>query len=390
MSFVRERYVSLLEGRLSSFEVGVADGVRHDLECKNIYVYGAGNVGGVIASILTSAGYDIAGFFDRSALENQSLLNLPVMKISDDSIPLIERSRCLVIVSIMLDDAGLTSVISALRSQGFGQVRSYHSICALMMSGNLASDSASSYALYGTNTRRFSEARQRLLEVAGLWEDEQSRETYFRFVEVLLSSSPSLYAPPVPGYQYFPDNIPFSKGYQRFIDGGAFTGDTAKVLLELKGVIEAAAFFEPEPSSYLELVKAVEQERVAREQLLIPCGLWSRTTSMSFRAGASSASCFSPEGDVFVQCVSLDQAIPDFSPTFLKMDIEGAECDALAGAERMIRSCRPDLAISAYHRFDHMWEIPLMIRELCSDYSLYLRSHGENGLEAIVYATIES
>jgi hypothetical protein len=109
---------------------------------------------------------------------------------------------------------------------------------------------------------------------------------------------------------------------------------------------------------------------------------------LRFRSGTQSTSGISDSGDDFVQCVALDDAIPDFNPTFVKMDIEGAEYEAILGGRAIIQRCSPDLAISVYHRIEHMWEIPLLIKNMVPDYSFYLRSHGNLGIETIMYATL--
>jgi len=62
-----------------------------------------------------------------------------------------------------------------------------------------------------------------------------------------------------------------------------------------------------------------------------------------------------------IQCVALDDTLIGWHPTYIKMDIEGAEYDALLGAERLIRSYKPVLAICVYHRPQDIWEIPQLI-----------------------------
>lgn len=53
---------------------------------------------------------------------------------------------------------------------------------------------------------------------------------------------------------------------------------------------------------------------------------------------------------------------------FLKMDIEGGERDALAGAAETVRKHRPRLSITTYHRTDDWRYLPDVIRGYVKDY----------------------
>ena len=72
--------------------------------------------------------------------------------------------------------------------------------------------------------------------------------------------------------------------------------------------------------------------------------------------------------------------------TYVKMDIEGAELDALHGMEKMIKSDKPKLAISIYHKPEDLWEIPLYIYKLVPEYKFILRHHHHRIHETILYA----
>ena len=61
---------------------------------------------------------------------------------------------------------------------------------------------------------------------------------------------------------------------------------------------------------------------------------------------------------------------------YIKMDIEGAEKDALKGCARHIREEHPKLLISVYHNNEDIWRIPRMIHEMDDSYRFYLRSNG--------------
>lgn len=75
-------------------------------------------------------------------------------------------------------------------------------------------------------------------------------------------------------------------------------------------------------------------------------------------------------------------------PTFIKMDIEGAEYNALLGAKETIRKNKPKLAISVYHLKDDMWKIPLLIHEIEPHYKFYCKKNAPIS-EFILYAICE-
>lgn len=71
---------------------------------------------------------------------------------------------------------------------------------------------------------------------------------------------------------------------------------------------------------------------------------------------------------------------------FMKMDIEGAEMDAIDGAVKIIREFKPRLAISVYHKPEDLWEIPIKLKSLNPGYELYFGRHSPVIWESVIYA----
>jgi hypothetical protein len=71
--------------------------------------------------------------------------------------------------------------------------------------------------------------------------------------------------------------------------------------------------------------------------------------------------------------------------TFIKMDIEGSECNALAGAHETICRCHPRLAVAVYHHAGDLWRIPQLVLATRDDYSLYLRHYTEGVVETVMF-----
>jgi len=72
--------------------------------------------------------------------------------------------------------------------------------------------------------------------------------------------------------------------------------------------------------------------------------------------------------------------------TFIKMDIEGAELNALKGAEDTIKNNAPKLAICIYHQLNDFWEIPMYLKRIMPEYSFYVRHHQFDIGGTVLYA----
>ena len=85
----------------------------------------------------------------------------------------------------------------------------------------------------------------------------------------------------------------------------------------------------------------------------------------------------------------LDNIIPpEEKVTYIKMDIEGAETKAILGAKRIIQGNKPRLAICLYHNPEDYFNIPLMLKDLVSEYKFYLRHHRKDWFDTVLYATL--
>ena len=72
--------------------------------------------------------------------------------------------------------------------------------------------------------------------------------------------------------------------------------------------------------------------------------------------------------------------------TFIKMDIEGSEYQALLGAKQIIKEKVPKLAISVYHNPEDIVQIPRLILSLRKEYKFYIRHYSSTGFDTILYA----
>lgn len=97
-----------------------------------------------------------------------------------------------------------------------------------------------------------------------------------------------------------------------------------------------------------------------------------------------SGSRISDEGEVAIHVDRLDDVLT-CKPTLIKMDIEGAECQALEGARQTIAQCHPRLAICVYHNVGDFYRIPRLVLSIRSDYDIYLRQYTESIYETVMF-----
>lgn len=153
------------------------------------------------------------------------------------------------------------------------------------------------------------------------------------------------------------------------IDGGACWGDTALFFAALTGPTGSVAAFEfvPENLAVLERNLARNPDVGTRVEV-VRHALWDSTgATLHFdAAGPATRVAGSPDESTGVQSISIDEWMQQSGKgriDFVKLDVEGAEQQVLNGAEAVLRSRHPQLAISVYHRDDDLYAIPALLRE---------------------------
>ena len=186
--------------------------------------------------------------------------------------------------------------------------------------------------------------------------------------------------------QYFdPDVMPLT-AEEVLVDCGAYTGDSVSAFLEALGGRDYRAVyaFEADADNAAEMRRTVGG---LHDLHIIEKGVYSHTGRLVF--GGSGSSARLSDSGTAIEVTTLDDALADADVTLIKMDIEGSELAALQGAEKLIRRCRPKLAVCVYHRPEDLITIPQYIRALVPEYRLYFRSYLDHGTESVIYAIPE-
>ena len=187
--------------------------------------------------------------------------------------------------------------------------------------------------------------------------------------------------------QYFPGDIIKLSEHERFVDVGAFDGDTViDFIKRTNGKFDQIYALELDTINFNALKNNVERLEQHDRIKIFNFGAWNCAKNVYYNIGESVSTI--GNGDVSGRVDKLDKILSGKSITFIKMDIEGAEPQALAGAKRLIHNCKPTLAICVYHDFRHLWEIPSYIKYLVPEYKIYLRHHTSAEYETVCYAML--
>jgi FkbM family methyltransferase len=178
------------------------------------------------------------------------------------------------------------------------------------------------------------------------------------------------------------------------IDAGGCFGDTALYFAHKAGPEGKVFSFEfvPDNLTIFRRNMAMNPELASRVQV-VESPLWSTSGETMYIEGRGPATRVSPTPrtadaqpmftltiDDLVRGAGLERV------DFIKMDIEGAEQAALKGAEETLRTFRPKLGLSVYHRLEDFGAIYRFVDGLGLGYRFYLRHFTMHAEETILFA----
>lgn len=176
------------------------------------------------------------------------------------------------------------------------------------------------------------------------------------------------------------------------LDCGGGLGDTAVLFANRVGPSGRVFVFEfVEENQRLSVLNRGLNPELADRIVEVPLGVWSKSGEALRYEDASVSTRVSGKGSLEATSVALDDFVAERGiekVDFIKMDVEGAERDAIAGAARTLREHAPRLAISAYHLHDDLYALPRLIRAINPEYGFWLDHHTIHREETVVYASV--
>lgn len=336
-----------------------------------LVLFGAGTLGRRVLAVLRRHGIEPLAFADRSpGLEESQVSGLQVLSPHAAAKHYGATATFIVTIFRGAGDGGMASRERLLRELGCRKVMTFH---------NLAWKYAADFLPYygAALPSVILSAASEIARVAAAWGDAESREVFRAQLLWRLRGDFSAMKVQAPD-QYFPKDLFGLTPNESFVDGGAFDGDTLRIL----GNNFARAWaIEPDPANAARLRSAGDPRVTVFE-----CALGAAAGEATFSAERGVASALSAVGGTRVTIETLDRLLSGQSPSLLKLDVEGAEQAALQGARLLMERSQPTVAVCLYHRWDDLWKIPLFLKEVLPRHRLFLRAHENDGYELVAYA----
>ncbi len=217
---------------------------------------------------------------------------------------------------------------------------------------------------YETHKDRIDAARELLA-------DEESRAVYDAVIRYRLSGRIEYLAEHITDLETVMAGLLHPASYLYTLDLGAYTGDTASALINYAPNIKKVIAIEPDSKNFAKLSLSAAFSGKIEPHL---AAAWNKREILLFGKGGGRAirkadggkttEIFAVPADFF-----LDGRIPDF----IKIDVEGAECEAIDGCAGSIKRYSPELQIALYHKSADIFELPLKIHEMNPSYRLFIR-----------------
>jgi FkbM family methyltransferase len=376
----REELAFLLSG--SREEVAARSRHRFDAVTESgrpLVLFGAGSIGRRTLAGLTSLGIEVAAFADNNPRMWDTVLDgVPVWSPERAASTFATRANFVVTIWQGGDSVHrISHTVNQLSALGCDRIALVAELYWKYPGTFLP------YLILDSPERVFDE-RQQIFDSFDLVADQRSRRTWIDHLRFRLELDyERLHRDP--GEEYFAEDLVRLQDHEVFVDCGAYTGDTIASFLRHNPRFDRIVAFEPDPSNYAELGKYVatleNRDRIA----VHPRAVASRCEVLRFSDRSDMTSKIATEGTE-VMATSLDAALSEVCPTFVKLDVEGAEGAVLEGARDTLRRSRPVLAIALEHNSHDLWRLPLKVASLVDNYAFHFRHHSEQGFDLVCYA----
>lgn len=162
---------------------------------------------------------------------------------------------------------------------------------------------------------------------------------------------------------------------EEYVDLGAYNGDTVLDFLGNVRSYRSITALEPDEKNFEKLRRMAEEHGLVQFDAR-NVGAWDCADTLYVKKGRKGRGSTLSHGEGKPVAVdTLDNVLNGRQASIIKFDVEGAEWRAIQGAAETIRRCQPRLILSAYHRNEDLFALPLVVKTLRPDAKFYLRRH---------------
>ena len=210
--------------------------------------------------------------------------------------------------------------------------------------------------------------------------DEKSREIFEKVINFKISFDYNFMEGFTNNFdeQYFDKDLISNISDISFVDGGGYVGDTLPNII--KNFHDFKKIYCIEPNTLHINIAKRNFEKYEKIEF-INCGLGNKK-EYNEEDNSTQNNCTHDYQALKID--TIDNLISE-KVDFIKMDIEGAEQDAIEGSSETIKKYTPILAICVYHKAEDWYKIPQKVLDINPDYKIYLRHYMEGIFETVMY-----
>lgn len=348
------------------------------LRNNRIIIYGAGNSGGVLFERLKRIGIGTVAFWDnRGSIYGEQYKGIPVYNCTGIN-HVVNSNLSYVVIVALFDILSYSNIKNGILESWegdkerlqvvyFTELREYNELFRLENEPRFS-------AYLGESPEYIFDHKDCILHVNHLLADEESRLVYKELFNYYLNFDFVDFTVHPFEEHYFDYTIYKRIDDEVFVDCGAYDGDTLDIFLTHNKSFNRYLAIEADGINYSRLKKKVADINPERIQLFNEY-VSDTPKEIGFSSYGTSYSNSSNEQErIFTK--TLDELVFAYAPTFIKINIEGADLDAIRGSHRIIESYHPIIACQGHHRANHLWEIVEVINEYAEGkYQFFLRNY---------------
>ncbi len=375
MNSFKEAYNDIVKQYNSGEHLRELNDLKTRLKSRPVILYGLGFFGAVAVNNFALHGIEVKCFCDSFKTGTDAETNLPI--ISPEVLQS-EYANANVVITVAAPATHKT-VYEYVLSLGFDKNQVF---------------------IFDSAYKFFKKSR---VEVTNLTLDEMKQYIDgYEWIYSLISDSRKVILDTIRGYLfndvfeytnpskiYFPREIELTDN-EIFVDAGLYTGDTTEAFIsQTKGEYKRILGFDIDENNLSIARKNLSKYKNIE---IIGKGLWSKECELKAEIGITAGSNVNESASTSVPLVALDEVFKDHSPndypTFIKMDIEGSEQEAIIGAEKIIKAASPKIAACTYHKPEDIYKIPELLYKMELGYKFMLKHYSPYTWDTVLYAYI--